>query len=261
MRPAPQPRPHTEPEPFDLESEARHERARREFELRVERERAEEEQARVFKARPALEPTLARPVASSQRPLTNPVAPSCVDRALHAEEAHKAKLQQQREEEERLRMFRARQLPSTTYRVNPLPEVPAHAPVVPADITLRTDARGEMRAQIEAERARSEQEAQRQRQHWEAEERAREDEELRSYRRSLVHKPLPVPPSSLAVAETRSERRSTAPLTMAPSTTSDFSREIPVNVARPMEDFYKTSTKRPALGGRFGRVSLAPEDV
>jgi len=212
----------------------------------------------VFKARPALEPTLARPVASSQRPLTNPVAPSCVDRALHAEEAHRAKQQQQRDEEERLRVFRARQLPSTTYRVNPLPEVPAHAPVVPADVTLRTDVRGEMRAHIEAERARSEQEAQRQREQWEAEEHARRDEELRAYRRSLVHKPLPVPPSSLAVAEARTEAPQRRP--MAPAPASDFSREIPVNVARPMEDFYKTSAKRPALGGRFGRVSLAPED-
>ena len=189
--------PLTNPRPFDLESVERHERAQREFQARVERERREEEAKRRFQARPAA--VLARPAMVPQhvfQATTSATAPMCVERAMVNEEMRRARLEREQIEAERRRQFRARSAPRTTYEPGFVPAL-SEAPLVdPVEPSLRTDERAEKRAMQERVRREQEESAEAERAEQERQARMRQEQEVREYRRTLVHRPLPVPDSS-----------------------------------------------------------------
>ena len=191
----------TRPEPFDLLSERRHESAAREMQLQADREREELEQRRAFRARPVPDPTQSAnaqslpPVLS--KPPTSGVAPSCVERAHVAQEFLQEKRAEEERQQARQREFHARPVPSTTYEVGFMPKVP-HAQVYSGYVELRSSARAEERRQFDdLERVRRSEAERRQHEFMELQ-REQMDLETRELRKSQVHRPLPVPASSMS---------------------------------------------------------------
>uniref|UniRef100_A0A7S2W4Q8 TPX2 C-terminal domain-containing protein n=1 Tax=Mucochytrium quahogii TaxID=96639 RepID=A0A7S2W4Q8_9STRA len=184
-------KPLVQPKPFHLESDKRHEIAQQRLQERLQREAEEAEKSRHFRAQPVVTKPV-RQFVPPDKPLTNPVTPTTVHRSQEAKIEFERRLKQEAQLLEHQAEFHARPVPSTTYNKDFSPERPGHVSGT-LDVHLCTDERAKERAEFDRhmeEKMKAKEEA------LEVEKRIKEEqeqEEIKEYRKTLVHKALPIP--------------------------------------------------------------------
>jgi len=179
-------------EPFELRSLKRHEEAQRKFQEDLKRQQEEEERSRSFKARPISYSEAHPEIIPSEKPLTEPHTPMTLKRSLTLQEEKQRRLQEEQERKAVQNAFHARPLPRSTFQKDFSPERP-HMVTGVLDVKLHSDGRAIHRAEFERElqmkEKLKEEEALR-----ECERKQKEEvDATKEYRKSLVHKPRPVP--------------------------------------------------------------------
>ena len=179
--------------------------------------------AAAFRARPLLLSSPMRVDRSLSRPVTSP-APfplRGLELSLRAQELLRLKVEREREEERQLRAFHALPVPSSVYTAparvggaNGSGDGGERRPLTTAEeVQLQSEVRAMQRARWEEQRRlQVEAEAEQQR-HRVRVQCAEQRLQLRSWRRSLVHQPLPLPSFSPddVFQPTKSDRALTAP--------------------------------------------------
>ena len=215
----------TVPKPFRLSvaGEENERRAQAELARKRQEKEARDTAKRNFKASGMPSYPDPMPVKVSTKPLCEPKGPSFLESDEMQKRTFLAKAAEEEIEEAKKRNFVATGLPVTTYEKDFSFQkgIGDFKPCKPRAFRLSTDARTKERSEYDAKIAERALEEAARKEKAEAERKKAEEESIKNYRKSLVHKPLPLPATTYAFAPSNSMPRPT-PLTepMTPQLTT-----------------------------------------